>query len=75
MGDAHMLSAPSEVSIAGVYFPPLFLSSGLGLLITYLVVKILTRFRLSRYFVSPPLVFLSLAVIFSGLIETFFIVG
>jgi hypothetical protein len=70
-----MLSAPSEVNIGGVYFPPLFLAGGLGLLTTYLVVKLLTRFRLSRYFASPPLVFLALMVIFSGLIETFFIVG
>jgi len=70
-----MLSAPCEVNIGGVYLPPLLVSGCLGLPITYLVVKFLTRFRISRFFAAPPLVFLALVFIVSGLLETLFFVG
>ncbi len=41
---------PSEVAIGSVYFPPLLLD----------------RYRLSRFSYYPPLVFLALAVIYTG---------
>lgn len=66
-----MLSAPSELNLAGVYVPPLLVAGFLGLTATYLLTRFLTRYRLSRYFASPPLVFLSLVIIFAGLIETY----
>lgn len=70
-----LLSTPCEVNICGIYCPPLLIAGCLGLLVTYLVAKVLTRFRISRFFAAPSLVFVALVVIFSGLIETFFIVG
>jgi hypothetical protein len=64
---------PSEVSIAGVYFPPLLLAGILGMILAWLTAMLLNRYRLSRFFAYPPVVFIALAVIFTGLIGTFFI--
>lgn len=64
---------PSELAIGGVYFPPLLIASILGVLAAWLTALLLNRYRLSRFFWYPPLVFLALAVIYSGLIGTFVI--
>ena len=64
---------PCEFTIAGVYFPPLLIASILGVMATIITAQLLNRFRLSRYFFYPPLVFLALAVIFTCLIGTFVI--
>lgn len=70
-----MLVAPREVALGGVYMPPLLVSGIAGLLLAYYTARLLTKFRLSRYFAAPSLVFVSLVVIYTGLIETFLIVG
>ena len=62
---------PSEVAIGGVYVPPLLLASILGVLAATLSAMFLNRYRLSRFFYYPPLVFVALAVIYTGLIGTF----
>ncbi len=64
---------PHEVSIGGVYFPPLLLASILGVLLAVLTAFLLNKYRLSRFFYYPPLVFLALAIIYTGLIGTFLI--
>ena len=64
---------PSEFAIGGVYFPPLLIASILGVTAAVLTAFLLNRYRLSRFFFYPPLVFLALAVIYTGLIGTFFI--
>ena len=64
---------PSEVAIGGVYFPPLFLASILGATGAALTALALNRYRLSRFFYYPPVVFLALAVIYTGLIGSFII--
>ncbi len=64
---------PSEVEILGVYFPPMLLASILGSFAAAATAYGLNRYRLSRFFYYPPLVFLALAVIYSGLIGTFLI--
>ena len=61
---------PSEFAIGGIYFPPLLIASMLGVVATALTAALLNRYRLSRFFFYPPLVFLALAVIYSGLINT-----
>ena len=66
---------PSEFAIGGVYFPPLLIASILGVTAAALTALALNRYRLSRFFFYPPLVFLALAVIYSGLIGTFIIPG
>ena len=64
---------PSEVAIAGVYFPPLLFAAILGTVGAVLTAFLLNRFRLSRFFYYPPVVFLALAVIYTSLIGTFVI--
>ena len=64
---------PSEFAIGGVYFPPLLIASILGVTAAVLTAFLLNRYRLSRFFFYPPLVFLALAIIYSGVIGTFLI--
>ena len=64
---------PSEFTIGGVYMPPLLVAGLLGFAAAVLTARALDRFRLSRYFFYPPLVFVALAVIYTVLIGTFVI--
>ena len=64
---------PAEVNIFGVYFPPLLLAAILGVIGAALTAMVLNRYRLSRFFYYPPVIFLALAVIHTGLIGTIFI--
>ncbi len=68
-----MQFVPSEFAIGGVYFPPLLIASMIGVAAAALTVLLLNRYRLSRFFWYPPIVFLALAIIYSGLIGTFVI--
>ena len=63
----------SEVNIGGVFFPPYLLAGIVGVTATVLTAYLLNRYRLSRFFFYPPLVFLALAVIYTGLISIFLI--
>jgi hypothetical protein len=64
---------PKEFTIGGIFFPPLLIAGILGVTAAMLTAMLLNRYRLSRYFFYPPLVFLALAVIYTGLIGTFLI--
>jgi hypothetical protein len=64
---------PKEFAIGGVYMPPLLIAATLGTIAAVVTAHLLNRYRLSKYFFYPPLVFLALAVIFTVLIGTFFI--
>jgi hypothetical protein len=68
-----MSSVPSEFAISGVYLPPLLVVGFLGTVAAIVTAQMLNRYRLSRYFIYPPLVFLALAVIYTGLIGMFVI--
>jgi len=68
-----MYFIPKEFTLGGVYFPPLLIAAILGVLAAALTAMLLNRYRLSRFLYNPPLVFLALAVIYTGLIGTFFI--
>jgi hypothetical protein len=68
-----MSYVPHEFTLGGVYFPPLLIAGLLGVLAAVLTAMLLNRYRLSRFFFYPPLVFLALAVIYTGLIGTFII--
>jgi hypothetical protein len=59
---------PSEFTIGGIYMPPLLIAAIIGTIAAAVAVKLLNRYRLSRYFLYPPLIFIALAVIFTGLI-------
>ncbi len=64
---------PHEFAIGGVYFPPLLIAGILGVVAAWVTVMLLNRYRLSRYFFYPPLVFVALAVIYTVLIGTLII--
>jgi hypothetical protein len=64
---------PKEFTIGGIYLPPLLIAGFLGVLAAGLTAMLLNRYRLSRFLYNPPLVFVALAVIYTGLIGTFFI--
>ena len=64
---------PSEFTLGGVYFSPLLIAGFLGVLAASMTVMLLNRYRLSRFIYYPPMIFLSLAVIYTGLIGTFLI--
>ena len=68
-----MNNLPTEVSIGGVYFPPLLLAGVLGVLVAAISVVLLNRYDLARYFYSPPLIFVLLVVFYTGLIAIFII--
>ena len=64
---------PSEFTLGGVYFPPLLIAGFLGVLAASMTVMLLNRYRLSRFFYYPSMIFLALAGIYTGLIGTFLI--
>ena len=64
---------PHEFAIGGVYMPPLLIAALLGTIASVVTARALNRYRLSRYFSYPPLVFLALMVIYTVVIGTFII--
>ena len=64
---------PQEFAIGGVFMPPLLVAGLFGALAAVITIRLLNRYRLAKYFFYPPLVFVALTVIYTGLIGTFFI--
>jgi len=64
---------PHEFNIGGVYLPPLLVAAFLGVIAALVTSRLLNRFRLTRYFFYPPLVFLALTAIYTLLIGTYVI--
>jgi hypothetical protein len=64
---------PKEFAIGGVYMPPLLIAAIFGTIAAVATARLLNRYRLSRYFFYPPLVFVALAVIYTVLIGTLII--
>ena len=62
-----------EFVIGGVYFPPLLIAALFGVVMAWLTALLLNRYRLSRFFAYPPVVFLAMAVIYTVLLATFLI--
>ena len=68
-----MFPIPSELAIGGVYLPPMLLALLLGLIAAGLTARWMNRRRLGRYLANPPLVFLSMIVIYTIAIGTLFV--
>ena len=66
-----MTPIPHEFAIGGVFLPPLLIAGLLGALAAVVTARLLDRYRLSRHFFYPPLVFLALTVIYTVLIGTY----
>lgn len=73
LGDWSTSSAPSEFSLGGVYLPPLMIASILGVIAAWITAMLLNRFRLARFFFYPPLVYVALAVLYTGLVSNLFL--
>ena len=69
------MNLPSEFAIGGVYVPPMLIAALLGTLLALLTAKLLDRYRLSRFFFYPPLVYVALIMIYTVLVGTFVIPG
>ena len=67
------LPVPAEVSIFGVYWPPLLIAAILGIIVTVVTMKLLNRHRLSRFFMLPEFVMLAMIAIYTVVIGTFLI--
>jgi hypothetical protein len=64
---------PHEIALGGVFMPPLLVAGTLGVIATVVTSYLLNRYRLSRYFSYPPLVYVALMIIYTVLIGTFII--
>jgi hypothetical protein len=64
---------PHEFAVGGVHFPPLLIAGLFGVATAWLTAQLLNRYRLSRFFWYPPLVFIALVVIYTTLAATFVI--
>lgn len=62
-----MFRTPTDISLGFVYVPPLFVDFVAGLILAYVVVHVLNRTGLSRFFWHPPLAFLALVVLMGSL--------
>ena len=66
---------PHEFAIGGVYMTPWLIATLLGFTATLITTHLLNRYRLSKYFAYPPLVFMGLIVIYTISFGRFFIKG
>jgi hypothetical protein len=64
---------PHEFAIGEVYMPPLLVAAFLGLIAAFVTAHLLNRYRLTRYFFYPPLVFVALTIIYTVFIGNFII--
>jgi hypothetical protein len=64
-----MNQIPHELSISGIYMPPLFVAALIGIVMAIIAAKLLNKYRLSKYLFYPPLVFVSMVVIFTVFVE------
>ena len=53
--------------------PPLLVAGILGVIAAVVTARLLNRYRVSRYFYYPPLVFIALMVIYTVIIGTFIV--
>ncbi|MGD8541078.1 MAG: DUF1656 domain-containing protein [Desulfobacteraceae bacterium] len=68
-----MKPIPHEFAIGEVYLPPLLVAAFLGLMAAMVTARLLDRYRLTKYFSYPPLVFIALTIIYTVMIGTFVI--
>jgi len=66
---------PHEIALGGIYVPPMMLAGLVGTLLAVWVARLLNKYRLSRFLFYPPLVFVSMTVIFTVLVGTLVITG
>ena len=65
-----MSLVPHEIALGGVFMPPLLVVGMLAVIASVVTARLFNRYRLSRYFYYPPLVFVALTVIYTVVIGT-----
>ena len=65
-----MSLVPHELALSGVFMPPLLVVGMLAVIASVVTAGLFNRYRLSRYFYYPPLVFVALTVIYTVVIGT-----
>ena len=68
-----MSQIPHEIALGGVFMPPLLVAGILGVIAAVVTARLLNRYRMSRYFYYPPLVFIALMIIYTVIIGTFIV--
>jgi hypothetical protein len=68
-----MWHVPREFFIGDVYLSPALVAAIIGTSLAVLTTRVLNHFRLSRFFYVPPIIFLSMAVIYTLLVGTFLV--
>ena len=48
-----------------MFLPPMLVAAILGVSLAFLTARLLNRYRLSRYLIYPPLVFVALTVLYT----------
>ena len=71
--DLVMIQIPHEFAVGGVFMPPLLVAGLFGAIAAVITIRLFNHYRLAKHFFYPPLVFLALMVIYTGLIGTFLI--
>ena len=66
---------PIEISISGIYFPPILIASLLGAISTWGITVVLHRLHLAKYIWQPPLLYLAILIISTVAIGTFMLPG
>ncbi len=64
---------PHELALSEILMPPLLVAGTLAVIATLVTAHLLNRYRLSRHFSNPPLVFVALTVIYTVIIGSTFI--
>jgi len=62
-----LFEVPAAVSLGFFFVPPIFVDMAVGLVLAWLIARLLNRTGLSRFFWHPPLAFLGLLVLMSSL--------
>jgi len=62
---------PIEAAIGGVYFPPILLATVSGVVLAWVITRLLNKLELTQFIWYPPLFFLALSVICTGLVSSF----
>ena len=64
---------PMEISIGGIYFPPIMFAILLGVVLASVIARLLNRFNLTRFIWHPPLFFIALVVVCTRLVGVYII--
>ena len=64
---------PMEISIGGIYFPPIMFAILLGVVLASVIARLLNRFNLTRFIWHPPLFFIALSVVCTRLVAIYII--